>query len=104
MFKWKIRAALLVSLLAGMALGQRFKVIALVPAFALVTLASGITHPDSIGSIVLLAAVAAAGLQIGYLGGAGIRPTGDRGQRKRELFHPSLASEECRAQLNDDGI
>jgi hypothetical protein len=85
-----------ISLLAGMALGQRFKVMALVPAFALVTLASGITHPGSIGSIVLLAAIAAAGLQIGYLGGVGMR--------KRELFHPSLASEECRAQLFDDGI
>jgi hypothetical protein len=67
---------LIISLLVGMALGQRFKVLILVPAIAaaiIVSIAAGIARDDDIWSIVLLAVVAATGLQIGYLGGIAIR-------------------------------
>lgn len=64
------------SLLAGMALGQRFKVIVLWPtamvASALVV-GVGIAHADSAWSIVLLTLTSISCLQIGYLAGIGIR-------------------------------
>jgi hypothetical protein len=66
----------LISLLAGMVLGQRFKVLAVVPAIAtwlLVAISYGITHPEGLGGTVLLTALAVASLQIGYLVGVAIR-------------------------------
>ena len=66
----------LISLLAGMVLGQRFKVLALVPAFAisaLVVIGIGTAHSEALGHTVLLAALAVASLQIGYLVGVAIR-------------------------------
>jgi hypothetical protein len=66
----------LISLLAGMVLGQRFKVLAVVPAIAawlLVAIGYGMAHSEGLGSTVLLAALAVASLQIGYLAGVAIR-------------------------------
>jgi hypothetical protein len=66
----------LINLLAGMVLGQRFKVLALVPAIAvslLVAIGAGIAHSRGPGPTILLAALAVASLQIGYLAGLGIR-------------------------------
>jgi len=66
----------LISLLVGMVLGQRFKVLVLVPAIAVwlpVAIGVGIAHSEELGPTVLLAALAVASLQIGYLVGVGIR-------------------------------
>jgi hypothetical protein len=66
----------LMSLLAGMVLGQRFKVLAVVPAMAvssLVAIGFGMAHSEGLGGTVLLAALAVASLQIGYLAGVAIR-------------------------------
>jgi hypothetical protein len=66
----------LISLLAGMVLGQRFKVLAVVPAMAassVVAIGFGIAHSEGPGGTVLLAALAVASLQIGYLAGIAIR-------------------------------
>jgi hypothetical protein len=66
----------LVSLLIGMVLGQRFKVLAVVPAIAASSMAAigfGIAHSEGLGRTVLLAALAVASLQIGYLLGVAIR-------------------------------
>ena len=66
----------IISLLAGMVLGQRFKVLILVPATALAlafTVGVGIAQAEAVWSIVQMAAVTAAALQIGYLAGIGIR-------------------------------
>jgi hypothetical protein len=59
-----------------MVLGQRFRVLALVPAFAvsvLVVIAVGTAHSEGLGRTTLLAALAVASLQIGYLVGVAIR-------------------------------
>jgi hypothetical protein len=66
----------LISLLAGMVLGQRFKVLAVVPAMAvssLVAIGFGMARSEGLGGTVLLAALAVASLQIGYLAGVAIR-------------------------------
>jgi len=66
----------LISLLAGMVLGQRFKVLALVPAMVVSLLAAigvEIVRHGGLGPTVLMAALAVASLQIGYLAGVGIR-------------------------------
>jgi hypothetical protein len=66
----------MISLLAGMVLGQRFKVLILVPALALalvLAIGSGIARADTIWSIILMGATAGTSLQIGYLAGVGIR-------------------------------
>jgi hypothetical protein len=66
----------LISLLTGMVLGQRFKVLAVVPAIAASLLAAigfGIVHSEGLGRTVLLAALTVASLQIGYLVGVAIR-------------------------------
>jgi hypothetical protein len=66
----------LISLLVGMVLGQRFKVLVLLPTIAvavLVTTGTGLVHADSGWSIVMMAAATAASLQVGYLAGVTIR-------------------------------
>jgi hypothetical protein len=66
----------MISLLAGMVLGQRFKVLAVVPAIAvssLVAIGYGIAHSEGLGRTVLLAALAVASIQIGYLAGVAVR-------------------------------
>lgn len=59
-------------MLVGAVLGARFKVLILVPAIALAStanVASGIVRGDSVSTILIAAAIAAVGLQIGYLCG-----------------------------------
>jgi hypothetical protein len=66
----------MISFLAGAALGQRFKVMVLMPAIAIVlvlAVGTGVTHAQTAWSVVLMAATAAACLQIGYLTGIFIR-------------------------------
>jgi hypothetical protein len=62
----------MISFLAGVALGQRFKVMVLMPAIAIVlvlALGSGVTHAQTAWSIILTSVLAAVCLQIGYLTG-----------------------------------
>jgi hypothetical protein len=66
----------MISLVVGMVLGQRFKVLVLLPAIALalvLAIGGGIVRAESAWWIVLVAAAAATSLQIGYLIGVGIR-------------------------------
>lgn len=69
-------AFVLASLLIGVVLGQRFKVLVLVPGTGLafvVTILAGIVRADAIWPIVLAAIEIAWSLQIGYIVGTGIR-------------------------------
>ncbi len=66
----------IVSFLAGAALGQRFKVMVLMPAMLIVlgiSIATGIAHAQSAWAIALMVAIAATCLQIGYFVGIGVR-------------------------------
>jgi lipid-binding SYLF domain-containing protein len=66
----------LISLLVGMVLGQRFRVLVLIPAFAIglaLTIGAGIVGADAAWSTALMAAVTTISLQIGYFAGIGIR-------------------------------
>jgi hypothetical protein len=66
----------LLSLLAGMVLGQRFRVLVLVPAMAVVlpiAIGAAAASHQGLGTIVLLGTLSVASLQIGYLLGVGIR-------------------------------
>jgi hypothetical protein len=65
----------LICLLTGMALGQRFKVLVLAPALALVvglSIVVGVAHADPVWLIISIAVGAMVSLQIGYLLGTGI--------------------------------
>jgi membrane protein DedA with SNARE-associated domain len=65
----------MISLLVGALLGQRFKVMVLMPATAILLILAvgiGVTHAQTAWSIVLMAAAAATSMQIGYLIGIGI--------------------------------
>ena len=60
------------SFLVGAVLGQRFKIIVLIPAFAILlsfAVGTGLAHAQTGWSIVLLAIAAAISLQTGYLFG-----------------------------------
>jgi hypothetical protein len=62
----------LISFLVGAALGQRFKVVVLLPASAmalLIAVRTGVTQAQTVWTIILLAAAAATCLQIGYFVG-----------------------------------
>jgi hypothetical protein len=64
-----------ISLLVGMELGQRFKVMVLMPTIAIalvLAIGAGIARADTIWWIVLVAATLVTSLQIGYLIGIGI--------------------------------
>ena len=66
----------MISFLFGAALGQRFKVLILVPAMAIVimiALWAGGTQAQSAWWIVLMAVSASACLQFGYFAGIGVR-------------------------------
>jgi len=66
----------LLSVLAGMVLGQRVKVLALVPATAIalvVTIANGLARADTASMLALTAIMSIVGLQVGYLLGLGVR-------------------------------
>jgi hypothetical protein len=65
----------MVSLLVGIVLGQRFKVLVLMPTIAIalvLAIGAGVAHADPVWWIVLLGTAAATSLQVGYLIGAGI--------------------------------
>src|SRR5271168_4411552 len=65
---------LLICLLVGAVLGQRFKVLVLVPAMALTfTAAAVLANAGTILQILGAALVATTGVQIGYLAGVGTR-------------------------------
>lgn len=66
----------MISFLFGATLGQRFNVVVLLPAMAIVLVLSvgaGVTHALPVWWIVLMAATAAICLQFGYFAGIGIR-------------------------------
>jgi hypothetical protein len=72
----KMPGLVVATLLIGAALGMRFKVLILVPAFGLllvVTLAAARAHGSAAPAFFVTAALAFAGLQIGYLCGALMR-------------------------------
>jgi hypothetical protein len=86
---------LIVSLLTGLALGQRFKVLVLVPAAVLaitLTIAAGLVQGEAFWPTTLIALAATVSMQIGYLLGLGIRSLmlgvganslwGSRGERR----------------------
>jgi hypothetical protein len=63
---------MLISLLFGAALGQRFKVLVLIPGMGIVlptVIAAGIFRADQFGQIIYGAIAATVSLQIGYLAG-----------------------------------
>jgi hypothetical protein len=65
----------MISLLVGAALGQRFKVMVLVPVIAIVlvlVVATGVSLAQTAWAIVLMAVTAATCLQIGYFVGIAI--------------------------------
>src|SRR5882757_3815359 len=66
----------MVSLLVGAVLGQRFTVMVLIPATAVVlalAVGTGVTHAHTAWSVVLMIAAATTCMQIGYFAGIGIR-------------------------------
>jgi hypothetical protein len=66
----------IITFLAGIALGLRYKVVVLIPAVVLVMLLAmivGIARGDRVLSIVLATAIVGAVIQVGYLVGAQIR-------------------------------
>lgn len=65
-----------ISLLAGMVLGQRFRVLILLPLFLLtllIAVAASWAHPQGHWTAVECGVAVIVCLQIGYLGGVGIR-------------------------------
>ncbi len=69
-------AAALISLLAGMVLAQRFKVLILLPVMLLtlvIALSTAIAGTDGAWTAGLTAALIILGLQVGYLLGLGLR-------------------------------
>jgi hypothetical protein len=65
-----------ISLVAGIALGQWFKILILVPVMSLAlvgTIATGIARADSVWSIALMAIAVVTALQIGYFIGIWLR-------------------------------
>jgi homoserine kinase len=71
-----IMTFLMISTLFGLVLGQRYKVLVLVPAIALELLMAigvGITRSEGLGSSVVMAVAAVACMQIGYCAGVGVR-------------------------------
>jgi hypothetical protein len=85
--------SLILSLIAGMVLGQRFKVLILPPAIVLAIIAAtaaGIVRGDHGWSIVLLAVAVTVVLQIGYLIGTGIHSFVAAGRAYRRRYGTSL--------------
>jgi len=87
----------LISLLAGAALGMRFKVLVLVPAIflaLLAILAGGISASASFSFVALAMVIAATCLQLGYLLGVGARyaMAAARAGRIQRIWHGRAAS------------
>ena len=86
-----------ISMLIGMVLGQRFKVLVLLPAVAIVlplTIAMEVARADPPGPIALISIAVIASLQIGYLVGTGIRHfvVAARASRRRGTAFPSFTT------------
>jgi hypothetical protein len=67
---------MLICLLLGAVLGQRFKFLVLIPGMGVMlplVAAAGVVRADPFGQIVFAMIAAAIGLQVGYLAGIGIR-------------------------------
>lgn len=65
---------LLICLLVGAVLGQKFRVFVLIPAIALAGLATaGFAHAGTFWQILGMVLVATTSLQIGYFAGVGVR-------------------------------
>ena len=67
---------LMLSFLFGTLLGQRFKVVVLVPAMApvlILSVTTGITQPNAAWEIIKIATSLAVSLQCGYIAGIAIR-------------------------------
>jgi hypothetical protein len=77
------------AMVIGAMLGLRFKVLILVPATVIgsaATLGAGMTHSNSLWSILLAMVLVISALQMGYLGGAVIRfVSGGRGSTRIRL-------------------
>src|SRR5215470_7262909 len=70
----------IISALAGIALGLRYKVVILIPAIALIMLFAmivGIARGDRFLSLIVTMVIPGAAIQLGYLAGAQIRATVD---------------------------
>ena len=83
----------IVSFLVGAALGQRFKVVVLMPAMVIVPgiwIVTGIAHAQSAWAIILMVATAATCLQIGYFVGIGFRHV--LSTRSSSLASPATAA------------
>ena len=94
-----------ISFVAGIALGQWFKVLILVPVMSLAlggTIAAGIARADDVWSIAWVAIAAVAVLQIGYLIGIWLRSfiVGARFARASRRLTPTL--EAARSPPTDD--
>jgi hypothetical protein len=85
---------LLICLLVGAVLGQRFKLLALIPAVALaLAAAAGFTYSGKFWQILVAALTATTCLQIGYVAGVGIRylTVAARITRRRGSFAASIS-------------
>ena len=94
-----------ISFVAGIALGQWFKVLILVPVMSLAlggTIAAGIARADDVWSIAFVAIAVVTGLQIGYLVGIWLRSfiVGARFARASRRLTPTL--EAARSPPTDD--
>ena len=94
-----------ISFVAGIALGQWFKVLILVPVMSLAlggTIAAGIARADDVWSIAFVAVAVVTGLQIGYLVGIWLRSfiVGARFGRASRWLTPTL--EAARPPPTDD--
>lgn len=94
----------MVSLLVGALLAQRFKVLVLIPATAIVlgvALGTGVTHAHSAWSMILTVGMAATSIQIGYLIiGSGVRRVWAGVVTSRSSHIPSTTSAQYNATLN----
>jgi hypothetical protein len=88
----------MISFLFGAALGQRFNVVVLIPAMAIVlvlAVGAGATHAQTNWWIVVMAATASVCLQCGYFTGIGIRHF-LVGTQSRESSHLAAADTSAR--------
>ncbi len=82
---------LLICLLFGAVLGQRYKILALVPAMALAIPVAAVLIASTFWQIVGVALLTATALQIGYIAGASIRYL-VAGARTRQINASPLAA------------
>jgi len=83
------------SLLLGMLLGQRFRVLSIVPAIAFLlalSIGMGIAYGWSFATVLLSAGAGILGLQTGYLAGIGIRYVATLPGGSRRILPASMAA------------